>query len=104
MTSLTLFLRAYLLFAEFTQAHAAFGRGISHILCFFFFFFFFFYFYLLKKIRLAVSSESSASKKIRFDVSSESSARQRIHLKTQVLFSLKNNENIFMNVIWRFKG
>ena len=71
MTSLTLFLRAYLLFAEFTQAHAAFGRGISHILCFFFFFFFF-YFYLLKKIRLAVSSESSASKKIRFDVSSDS--------------------------------
>ena len=29
------------------------------------------------------------SKKIRLDVSSESSARQRIHLKHQVLFSLK---------------
>ena len=33
------------------------------------------------------------SKKIRLDVSSESSARQRIHLKHQVLFSLKNSEN-----------
>ena len=41
-----------------------------------------FYFYLSKKIRL--------------DVSSESSAQQRIHLKHQVLFSLKNNEkNIY---------
>ena len=37
-----------------------------------------FYFYLSKKIRL--------------DVSSESSAWQRIHMKHQVLFSLKNNE------------
>ena len=45
----------------------------------------FFYFYLSKKIRL--------------DVSSESSAWQRIHLKHQVLFSLKNNEKIFMNVV-----
>ena len=45
---------------------------------------FFFYFYLLKKIRL--------------DFSCEPSAKQRIHLKYQVLFSLKNNENIFMNV------
>ena len=44
----------------------------------------FFYFYLSKKIRLEVSCESSAE--------------QRIHLKHQVLFSLKNNENIFMNV------
>ena len=54
-----------------------------------------FYFYLSKKIRL--------------DVSSESSALQRIHLKLQVLFSLKNNEKIFMNVVccsrdWRFKS
>ena len=39
---------------------------------------FLFYFYLTKKIRL--------------DVSSESSARQRIQMKYQVLFSLKNNE------------
>ena len=49
------------------------------------------------------------SKKIRLDVSSESSARQRIHFKHQVLFSLKSNEKIFMNVVccsrdWRFKG
>ena len=56
---------------------------------------FYFYFYL--------------SKKIRFDVSSESSARQRIHIKCQALFSLKNNEKVFMNVIccirdWRFEG
>ena len=54
-----------------------------------------FYFYLLKKIRL--------------DFSCESSAEQRIHLKHQVLFSLKNNEKIFINVVccsrdWRFKG
>ena len=54
-----------------------------------------FYFYLSKKIRL--------------DFSSESSGKQRIHLKHQVLFSLKNNEKIFMNVVccshdWRFKG
>ena len=52
-----------------------------------------FYFYLSKKIRL--------------DVSSESSAKQRIHLKHQVLLSLKNNEKIFMNVVCcsrHFKG
>ena len=54
-----------------------------------------FYFYLSKKIRL--------------DVLSESSAWQRIHMKHQVLFSLKNNEKIFMNVVccsrdWPFKG
>ena len=49
------------------------------------------------------------SKKIRLDFSCESSSEQRIHLKDQVLFSLKNNEKIFMNVVccsrdWRFKG
>ena len=54
-----------------------------------------FYFYLPKKIRL--------------DVSSEFSAKQRIHLKHQVLFSLKNNEKMFINVVccsrdWRCKG
>ena len=37
-----------------------------------------FYFYLSKKIRL--------------DISSESSARQRIHMKYQVLVSLENNK------------
>ena len=47
-----------------------------------------FYFYLSKKIRLDFSW---------------------IHLKHQVLFSLKNNKKIFMNVVccsrdWRFKG
>ena len=36
---------------------------------------------------------------IRPDFSCESSAKQRIHLKHQVLFSLKNNEKIFMNVV-----
>ena len=56
---------------------------------------FIFYFYLSKKIRL--------------DFSCESSAEQRIHLKYQALFSLKNNEKIFMYVVscsrdWRFKG
>ena len=40
----------------------------------------FFYFYLSKEIRLDVSCESSA-------------------LKYQVLFSLKNNEKVFMNVV-----
>ena len=49
-----------------------------------------FYFYLSKKIKL--------------DVSSESSAKQRIHLKHQVLFSLKNNEEIFMNVTLRINN
>ena len=54
-----------------------------------------FYFYLSKEIRL--------------DFSCESYARQRIHLKHQVLFSLKNNEKIIMNVVccshdWRLKG
>ena len=44
-----------------------------------------FYFYLSKKIRL--------------DFSCDSSAKQRIHLKHQVLFSLKNNEKFFMNVV-----
>ena len=56
---------------------------------------YFFYFYLSKEIRL--------------DVSCESSARQRIHMKYQVLFSLKNNEIVFINVVcssrdWCFKG
>ena len=37
------------------------------------------------------------SKKIRLDFSCESSAGQRIHMKHQVLFSLKNNENISMS-------
>ena len=46
---------------------------------------FIFHFYLLQKIRL--------------DVLCESSALQRIHMKYQVLFSLKNIEEIFMNVI-----
>ena len=46
-------------------------------------------------------------KKIRLDFSCESS--ERIHLKHQVLFSLKNNEKIFKNVVccshdWCFKG
>ena len=35
---------------------------------------------------------------IRLDVSNESSAYQKIHLRYHVLFSLKNNEKIFMNV------
>ena len=35
------------------------------------------------------------SEKIRLDVSSESSARQRIHMKNQVLFSSKDNSKIF---------
>ena len=48
-------------------------------------------------------------KKIRPDFSCESSAKQRIHMKHQVLFSLKNNENILTSLIccsrdWRFKG
>ena len=42
-----------------------------------------FYFYLSKKIKLDFSCESSA----------------RLHLKHQVLFSLKNKEKIFMNVV-----
>ena len=50
----------------------------------------FFYFYLSNEIRLDVSRESSA-------------------MKYQVLFSLKNNEKVFINVAccsrdWRFKG
>ena len=54
-----------------------------------------FYFYRLKKIRL--------------DVSCESSSMQRIHMIYQVLFSLKINEKVFINVVccsrdWRFKG
>ena len=40
------------------------------------------------------------SKKIRLDFSCESSAKQRIHLKHQVLFSLKNNKIILMNVVY----
>ena len=55
----------------------------------------FFYIYLSKKIRLGVSSGSSA--------------RQRIHKKYQVSFSLKSNEKVFTNVIccsrdWRFES
>ena len=55
----------------------------------------FFYFYLSTEIRL--------------DVSCESSAQQRISMKYQVLFSLKNNEKVYINVVccsrdWPFKG
>ena len=47
--------------------------------------------------------------KIRFDISCESFAEQMIHMKYQVLFSLKNNENLFKTVVcgcsrdWRLK-
>ena len=49
---------------------------------------------------------SYLTKEIRLDVSCESSAR---HIKYQVLFSLKNNEKVFINVVccshdWCFKG
>ena len=48
------------------------------------------------------------STEIRLDVSWESSAWQRIHMKYQVLFSLKNNEQVFINVVccnplWRLR-
>ena len=49
------------------------------------------------------------SEKIRLDVSSESSARQRIHMKNQALFSSKDkSKKIKMSsaaiFVWRFKG
>ena len=37
--------------------------------------------------------------KRKLDFSCEPSAKQRIHLKHQILFSLKNNEKVFMNVV-----
>ena len=54
------------------------------------------------------SYEIFSSKKIRIHVSCESSAWQRIHMKYQVLFSLKNNEKVFMVVVccscdWPFR-
>ena len=49
------------------------------------------------------------SEKIRLDVSSESSARQRIHLKHQALFSSKdkskkNKMSSAAIFVWPFKG
>ena len=49
------------------------------------------------------------SEKIRIDVSSESSARQRIHMKNQALFSLKDKSkkskcHLLQFFFWRFKG
>ena len=49
------------------------------------------------------------SEKIKLDVSSESSARQRIHVKNQALFSSKDkSKKIKMPsaaiFVWRFKG
>ena len=49
------------------------------------------------------------SEKIRLDVSSESSARQRIHMKNQALFSWKDkSKKIKMSsaaiFVWPFKG
>ena len=47
------------------------------------------------------------SEKIRLDVSSESSARQRIHMKNQALISLKDKTNksvVCCNFVWHFKG
>ena len=40
--------------------------------------------------------------KIRLDVSSESSARQRIHLKRQALFSLKDKSKILKYHLLQF--
>ena len=46
--------------------------------------------------------------KIRLDISSESSARQRIHMKNQALFflkdKLKNKMSSAALFVWRFKG
>ena len=49
------------------------------------------------------------SEKIRLDLSSDSSARQRIHMKHQALFpqkdkSKKNKLSSAANFVWRFKG
>ena len=46
------------------------------------------------------------SEKIRLDVSSESSARQRIPMKNQALFSSKDESKMSSAAIfvWRFKG
>ena len=49
------------------------------------------------------------SEKLRLDVSSESSARQRVHMKKQALFSSKdkrkNNKMSSVAIfVWRFKG
>ena len=48
------------------------------------------------------------SEKIRLDVSSESSARQRIHMKTQALFSSKDKSKkinvVCCNFFGRYKG
>ena len=49
------------------------------------------------------------SEKIRLDVSTESSARQRIHMKNQALFSSKDkSKKIKMSsaaiFVWQFKG
>ena len=75
---------------------------------FFIYLFFFFFFFFSEKIRLDVSSESSARQRIHMKYQVLFS-RQRIHMKHQVLFSLKNNVKVFMNVVccsrdWRFKG
>ena len=49
------------------------------------------------------------SEKIRLDVSSESSARQRIHMKNQALFSSKGKSKklksrLLQFLFWHFKG
>ena len=49
------------------------------------------------------------SEKIRLNVSSESSARQRIHMKNQTLFSSKDISKklkcrLLHFFVWRFKG
>ena len=49
------------------------------------------------------------SEKIRLDVSSESSARQRIHMKNQAIFSSKDKSKKIKILsaaifVWRFKG
>ena len=57
-----------------------------------------------EKMRLDVSSESSAEKSSLIDVSSESSARQRIYMKNQALFSLKDKMSSAASFVWRFNG
>ena len=42
------------------------------------------------------------SEKLRLDVSSESSARQRIHMKNQVLFSLKDKSKKLKSRLLQF--
>ena len=68
-------------------------------------------FFVVKELTLKAANKNCSRRHFVFlsEIKLDVSAKQRMHMKYQVLFSLKNNEKVFINVVccsrdWRFKG